>query len=660
MWILIGIFILSISLRLICLQQISITPIFGFFAIDSWYYDEFASKILNGNFVFKESIYLSPLYPLILAGIYKILGHNLIIAMLFQVITDSLTCVFLYFICIKIFNKKSIGLLASFIYACYGMAIFYTCFLLESAYATFLLVSLFLLLLYANDKKKPQLWIFSGVIFGLAILLRPNVILFFPFLTLLFCSCTKKKVMTKITKLILIFIGMLIVFTPFSIRNYMMEKKLSPFPAQGGVNFYIGNHPNANGTFMHLSGIPKSPVDQIKQSVLLASKETGRILSPSEASRYWFLKGMQFIKQNPRQYFFLSLKKICLFWNSQEIAMNLNFYFCKKYIPILNSPLFYFGIISPFAVLGLIFAVRQRDKNAYLISIFITIYMFSVVLFFVTARYRFPCVPFIIIMASYGLYNLFISMKYSKIRKFIPYLIILLVLFIILNKEIFNINSKSDFVTAYNNLGVVYYKKGMKENAIVEYQKALKINPDYVEAINNLGVVYRDVGRDREASNLFRKAIEINPNFAEAYYNLGNVYGDISENEKMIFLYKKALELNPYWAEAYNSLGTAYHGIGKTEEAVISLKKAIEIKPEYAKAYNNLGVVYAENDRRGEATVLFKKAIELDPHYADAYNNLAVAYYHEREYNLAVKSLDKAIKLGKNNPALLELLELHR
>ena len=120
--ILAGIFLLSLVLRLIYLYQLKSTPIFGFFTVDSEYYDKFALKILAGNLTFKETIYLNPLYPFFLALIYRIFGHNFVAVGIIQAIIDSLSCIFLYLISIKIFKKKSIGLLASFIYAGYWMA----------------------------------------------------------------------------------------------------------------------------------------------------------------------------------------------------------------------------------------------------------------------------------------------------------------------------------------------------------------------------------------------------------------------------------------------------------------------------------------------------------------------------------------------------------
>lgn len=62
-----------------------------------------------------------------------------------------------------------------------------------------------------------------------------------------------------------------------------------------------------------------------------------------------------------------------------------------------------------------------------------------------------------------------------------------------------------------NHLAIAYNAKGMHEEAIRELNHALSINPRYVEARTNLGLTLRAAGREQDAADQFKKVLEIDP-----------------------------------------------------------------------------------------------------------------------------------------------------
>jgi tetratricopeptide (TPR) repeat protein len=163
---------------------------------------------------------------------------------------------------------------------------------------------------------------------------------------------------------------------------------------------------------------------------------------------------------------------------------------------------------------------------------------------------------------------------------------------------------------ALNNLGVLYFRKGMYEEAIAQFKEALKIDPKFdlarenlqylfaetrmedpdvshwrtevdkdpanVEAILHLGVSYKNMGRIEEASEALERAVKLDPRNFVAILHLGSVY-------KAGGLFTEALE--QYLAvkdEAGNSavystdLGEIYYNLGKTDEAIQELRAAIK------------------------------------------------------------------------------------
>ncbi|MBL7070886.1 MAG: tetratricopeptide repeat protein [Candidatus Omnitrophica bacterium] len=626
-WVILTVIVfLALILRFIYLGQIASTPLFYFFSADSQHYNRIALEILGGNIAFKESVYMNPVYPIFLALTYAVAGRSLISVGIVQAVLDSLSCVLLYMICVRAFKKKGIGLLAALTYACYSMAIFYTAFLMRATISVFVNLLLVFSLLNAKDRDRPFLWLVSGIIAATSTLITSNTLLFIPLLAVWFASLDRKG-LKKVLRPVIFTAGILLILTPFSFRNYAIEGRFSPFSVQGGFNFYIGNSPGATGSYVPVRGVSDLPVVSITDSIRLARDESGEMLTSSEASRYWFSKSLRFIGGNPRLFLILLGRKFLLFWNNVELASNLNFYFCRKYIPVLKIPFFSFGMIAPFAMLGLVLAVKRRPPGASLIIIFIAAYMLSLLLYFVSARYRFPCAPFLIISASYAVFDLGELLKHRKIKDLSFYVAALIAFSVFVNIDYFPVNSKNYFPTAHYNLGLAYARSGELDKAVAEYKNAIEIKPDHVYA----------------------------------HYNLGFVYNRKDRVDEAIEKYKEAIKLDPDFDQAYNDLGIAYRRKGLLDEATAVYKKALEINPDFAEAHYNLANVYSKKEMRAEAIAEYRKALEIDPDFGEAHNNLSFAYYQTGDYERAVYHCDKAIEHGVEiHSAFLESLNEHR
>jgi len=152
-----------------------------------------------------------------------------------------------------------------------------------------------------------------------------------------------------------------------------------------------------------------------------------------------------------------------------------------------------------------------------------------------------------------------------------------------------------------------------------------------------------------EAIAEFEKALKIDPNLAEGYYGLGYAYCYKNQCETSLSYFQKAIELSPNYVDAYNAMGYAYSILGKYEDSVNYYLKTLKIKEENLDALNGLGYAYASTGKYGNAINYFKKAIKINPEYAPAYSGLGILYYSLTQFLDAKENFIKARDLFKKN-----------
>ena len=117
----------------------------------------------------------------------------------------------------------------------------------------------------------------------------------------------------------------------------------------------------------------------------------------------------------------------------------------------------------------------------------------------------------------------------------------------------------------YNILGVVLQKKNNHDEAILNLNRAINLQPNFDQAHNNLGNVLKETGRTEEAIDSYRKTLKTNPKYAEAYSNLGNALTEVGKIEEAIINHQKALKLNPEYKIANLNESIARLTLGEFE-----------------------------------------------------------------------------------------------
>ena len=200
---------------------------------------------------------------------------------------------------------------------------------------------------------------------------------------------------------------------------------------------------------------------------------------------------------------------------------------------------------------------------------------------------------------------------------------------------------------AHNNLGYDLSKMpGRLDEAIAQYQAALRIKPDYPEAHDNLGNAYFKKGRTADAVSEFEEALRHKPDFASAHNNLGNVLYTLGRTREAVSEHETALRINPDYAEAHNDLGCDLDRIpGRSDDAIDQYRTALRLKPDFAEAHDNLGNALRSRGRLDEAVAQYREAIRLNPLIPEVHKDFGLALDAAKEFAAATAEYEEALRL---------------
>ncbi len=210
---------------------------------------------------------------------------------------------------------------------------------------------------------------------------------------------------------------------------------------------------------------------------------------------------------------------------------------------------------------------------------------------------------------------------------------------------------------AHNNLGIALQDlPGRLDDAVAEYNEAIRLNPGYAEVHFNLGnALLKIPGRSVEAIAQYEQALVLEPGLVEAHFNLGSALDGVGgRTDEAIAQYKEVLRLRPDYAEAYYNLGcTVAKKPGRLKEAIGYYNEALRLKPDLAEAHFNLGCALDDlPGRMNEAIAQYRKALRLRPGYVEAHSNLGTDMISLGRVPEAIAQYEEALRLRPDDAAI--------
>lgn len=639
----VAIFLVALIVRLVHLRQMKDTLLFSVLMGDSKGYDDWARRIAAGDWIGGEVFYQAPLYPYFLAVVYAIAGHDLFVVRLIQALLGALACVALGYAAARLVSRSA-GLVAGLMLALYAPAIFFDG-LIQKSILDIVLVCLALAVIgsIVAGRDDRRSWVLLGLILGALILTRENAIVWAACL-LAWAVIRPRTESSQMVPAALVFVGLAVVLAPVATRNYAVGGGFHLTTSQLGTNLFIGNNPEADGSYVSLRAGRGSPEYERVDATELAEQATGRRLTPGEVSSYWTDRALTFIREQPAEWMALMLRKIRLLASATETIDTESLESHAEHSTVLAAAavVWHFGILIPLAAIGAVMLWPRRRRIGVIYAMLIA-YAASVVAFFVVARYRYPLVPLLIIFGAAGVTGLRTFAAIASRRRLVITGIAAAVITVIAFWPLHT--AASQRAITENNLGAALQEAGRTDEAIDRYRRALDLDAGYTPALNNLGTALRTAGRTGEAIDVYERALMRQPDAPGLHYNLANAMMSQGRTSDAIDHFRQALALNPRLVEARTNLGLALEAEGRLDEAIGEWRQVLALDDESAPAHSNLGNALISRGAMSEGIDHLRRAIELAPGSPTTHYDLGSALIEARAFDLATPALREALRL---------------
>jgi arylsulfatase A-like enzyme/Tfp pilus assembly protein PilF len=180
-----------------------------------------------------------------------------------------------------------------------------------------------------------------------------------------------------------------------------------------------------------------------------------------------------------------------------------------------------------------------------------------------------------------------------------------------------------NIVDAHVTLATWLRRAEKVDEAIAQYQEALRLQPDNELALSNLANVYRAQGRHDAALEGYRRVLELEPRNPQTWYQMATLYldrADVKEAERTL---EQAVAHNPKMGAGWNSLGVIAFSRGRYDEAERLIRKALELEPELRTGRFNLGRLYEQKGDLARAEALYREELATYTDHGKARFNLA-------------------------------------
>jgi tetratricopeptide (TPR) repeat protein len=540
-----GVLALVLALRMWQLSSAMLSPLSYQPGPDEDYYLHFGEAVASGQGQNSpEFTFLDQGYGFLLGGIFKLVGVNLFVVYLLQVLVDPATAGGIYFIG-RALGRPRAGLYGALLYGVAATAIMYATTMLKETWAAGYLTWWVAgaILLIRSERKLS--WLLFGAYCGLGVALRSNLLLMGALALLLpgLCAPPLRTRLNWALRAGLIVCGMAIALAPWSIRNAHAYGSISPLPHNGGIELHQVYNEQNPGSELWIPAFVNylEPREIWRGYAAEADRRAGRSLSVPEVDRYWRDEALRYIRAQPAQVIRDTLQKTLNFLSAAEVPDNRSFLEERLFSPLLDLLPAPTAWLMAFGLAGLVwFAMADRRWPIVAAPIFVA--WLTVALFFTQDRFRFLAIPMLALCSG-----LWIDLLATQIRERHPRQIAAFAgLATVIAAVSLALGARNPPAPVrWDQIAWGYIKMGRVAQAQALAARIAAEQPDNGAIWEALGFTAIAQEHYRDAADDYERAIKLRPRSHVAHYDLARVYLKIGERNRAAEEAKIAWDLHP-------------------------------------------------------------------------------------------------------------------
>jgi tetratricopeptide (TPR) repeat protein len=638
----VAIFSVAIAYRAVCYYAAGKHPLFQFPVVDAGYHDAWAQRIAASDWLGHgpDDVFKPPLYPGFVGLLYHVFGRHIWMVQWSQHVLGALSCVLLAVLGGRLLGRRA-GLVAGFVAAGYAPYVFFELQLLTPAVSLFLNLAALTILVRQWHALRPGLLLAAGLLLGLSVGVRPDTLLPAA-LVLLYLLLENRRMPVRqlATRALCVVAGILVTVLPIAVRNYMLVREVIPVSSNAGINFYVGNSAGADG----ISAVPVG----LRWERLIGRVPQEVLEKPATASRWWARAARAEITADPVAALSRLGRKALAFFNRREFRNNICFHFLQRACPPLRISPLQFAVILPLAACGLVGLWSSRTpalrRAAALCALWVAGYWAAGVAFFVTARFRLPATPLLILPAGWALVECLAAVRQRRWRTLGAFTVGILGAGAICWPLWFG-SPQDGWVRDNVNLSKSLSEAGDIGGAMKACRQALEIQPDDPDANFLLGrmLLPRDAPGAVEHFEIARRQSPESPSLllatGQAYLQIGEASKsrrtlqellDLSEKMNLwpkrdawatahiVFAEIDPPEAEQHWDKAWSidprtAAEAAFLQRRELPRVLETFRAEAAEKPWDWYSQANLGMALLESGSAAEAVQAFRNASELAP-----------------------------------------------